>query len=70
MGANCSSKSSAGLIRCLTCTGKKQVKHLNSKQTIVIKEVFILFMIFDYLPFTDLVRISRVSRGLYWLSGN
>lgn len=39
-------------------------------QSLVIKEVYVLFMIFDYLPFPDLIRSSQVSRGLYWLSGN
>jgi hypothetical protein len=35
-----------------------------------LKEVFIWFIILDYLPLVTLTRIGRVSRGIYWLSGN
>jgi hypothetical protein len=36
----------------------------------VFKDVFILFMVLDYLPFQDLIRVSQLSRGVYWLSGS
>lgn len=66
-GAACKPK----LVRCLTCTAKKSVKpKFEDSQAMVIKEVYVLFMIFDYLPFPDLIRSSQISRGLYWLSGN
>lgn len=50
--------SKTSILKCLTCYQKKQVKPLPGKQILVIKEVYILFMIFDYLPFPDLIRCS------------
>lgn len=32
--------------------------------------MFILFLIIDFLPLNQLNRITKVSRGIYWLAGN
>lgn len=52
------------------CQKKKKVVCPEEEKGQVIKEVFILFLIFDYLPFQDLIRLSQISRGIYWLSGS
>jgi hypothetical protein len=54
---------------CCSCLSKK-VKPENSNKSFSVKEVYILFLIFDYLSLKELTRASQISRGLYWLSGN
>ena len=55
--------------KCAACKSKKRVRNQSDNQA-VIKEVYILFLILDYMPFPDLIRLSQLSRGLYWLTGN
>ena len=50
---------------------KKATKiHPELSRALSIKEVFNLFLIIDYLPMRDLIRLGRASRGFYWLSGH
>ena len=54
---------------CCLCL-KRKVKPDNTYKGMAIKEVYILFLIFDFFPLNDLTRASQISRGLYWLTGN
>jgi hypothetical protein len=49
------------------CFKIRKVTPDNRKQ---LKEVFIWFLILDYLPLVTLTQIGHTSRGIYWLSGN
>ena len=49
---------------------KKPIVYPEHQESRVFKDVFILFMVLDYLPFPDLIRVSQLSRGVYWLSGS
>lgn len=49
---------------------KRKVRPENSAKGMAIKEVYILFLIFDFCSLPELTRASQVSRGVYWLSGN
>jgi hypothetical protein len=57
MGAGKSKQKVNAILGCGCYGKKKQVKPISSDQT-VIKEVFILFVIFDFMPFPELIRLS------------